>query len=112
VARAWRKDAPAPLKNSLLVLGTFLATPYLQDYDLVVGAFVAVWLMSHAAVRNDFERPAMTTSSIVMLLPIVAAPLAKATGLALGCCFMIAAFALVARAVAAARPALSAEAIP
>lgn len=112
VARAWRKDAPAPLRNSLLVLGTFLATPYLQDYDLVVGAFVAVWLTSHATVRTDFERPAGIASSLVLLLPIVAAPLAKATGLALGCCFMIAAFALVAKAVAAARPAMAAEAIP
>jgi arabinofuranan 3-O-arabinosyltransferase len=41
VAVAWYRDVPAPAKNALLVLGTLLATPYLQDYDLVVGAFVA-----------------------------------------------------------------------
>ena len=112
VALAWRRGAPAPLKYSLLVLGTFLATPYLQDYDLVVGAFVALWLSGYAAERTDFARTAMIVSAVVLLLPVVAAPSAKATGLALGCCFVIAAFALVARAAAAARPAQPVEAIP
>lgn len=112
VARAWAsKDASAPLKNSLLVLGTSLATPYLQDYDLVVGAFVAVWLTSHATVQKNFERPALITSLLVLLLPIVAAPLAQATGLALGCLFMILAFTLVARAVLSAQPMVPVEAI-
>src|SRR5690606_33121265 len=34
VAVAWYRDAPAPIRYALAVLGTFLATPYLQDYDL------------------------------------------------------------------------------
>src|SRR6185369_16944888 len=46
VALAWWRDAPANMRYTLLVLGTFLATPYVQDYDLVVGAFVVVWLMA------------------------------------------------------------------
>jgi hypothetical protein len=111
VALAWWRGVSPPLRNSLTVLGTFLATPYLQDYDLVVGAFVAVWLASHAALRGEFARPATIVSAIVLLLPIAAAPLGKATGLALGCCFMIAAFALVAK-VATRRPAPSAAAMP
>lgn len=38
VAFAWLRDVPAPIRKSLLVLGTLLATPYLQDYDTVVCA--------------------------------------------------------------------------
>ena len=34
----------APARNAAVVIGALLATPYLQDYDLVVGAFVVAWL--------------------------------------------------------------------
>ncbi len=44
VALAWFRDAPAAARYALLVLGTWLVTPYLQDYDLVIGAFVVLWL--------------------------------------------------------------------
>ena len=44
VAYAWFKDAPAPTRNAAVMIGVLLATPYLQDYDLVLGAFVVVWL--------------------------------------------------------------------
>ncbi|MDP2296197.1 MAG: glycosyltransferase family 87 protein [Pseudolabrys sp.] len=108
VARAWSRDTPAPLRNSLLVLGTCLATPYLQDYDLVVGAFVAVWLSSFAATNRSFERPAVIVSLAILLLPIAAAPFGKATGLAPGCLVIIAAFVLVARALPASRQAQAA----
>lgn len=38
------RNDPAYIRNALVVVGTCLATPYLQDYDLMIGAFVAVWL--------------------------------------------------------------------
>jgi hypothetical protein len=107
VAFAWYRDTPAPLRNSLLVLGTCLATPYLQDYDLVVGAFVALWLSSHAVADKSFARPALIASLGILLLPIAAAPFGKATGLAPGCLVIIAAFILVARAVPGPRQAPS-----
>jgi arabinofuranan 3-O-arabinosyltransferase len=44
VAWVWFCDAPAGVKNAVLVLGTCLATPYLRDYDLVFGALVVAWL--------------------------------------------------------------------
>ena len=52
IARSWWRDEPAHIRNAVLIIGTCLATPYLQDYDLVFGAFVVVWL--HMA-EKDFE---------------------------------------------------------
>ena len=45
VALAWRRDVDEGLRCALVVLGSCLATPYLQDYDLVVGAFVVAWVV-------------------------------------------------------------------
>lgn len=92
VAAIWWSDRPAPARNAALVVGTFLATPYLQDYDLVVGAFVVAWL---GAARVP-ERPALIASFLILALPIVAASLGKATGLAFGPLFTIPAFLLIA----------------
>ena len=94
VAVAWYRDAPAPIRYSLAVLGTFLATPYLQDYDLVVGAFVVAWLF---ATPGRFpQRPAMIASALILLAPIFAAPVGKMTGIVLGPLFLVPAFLLVA----------------
>ena len=95
VALAWFRDAPAPVRNSLVVLATFLAAPYVQDYDLVVGAFVVAWLF---AVPGRFpERPAMIAAALILIAPIVAAPVGKWSGFAFGPLFLIPAFILVAR---------------
>jgi hypothetical protein len=94
VAAAWYRDAPAPIRYSLAVLGTFLATPYLQDYDLVVGAFVVAWLFANP---GRFPRtPATIVSALVLLAPIFAAPVGKMTGIVLGPLFLIPAFVMVA----------------
>ncbi|RDV04716.1 glycosyltransferase family 87 protein [Undibacter mobilis] len=80
VALLWRRrDCPASLKYAVLVIGTCLATPYLQDYDLVVGAFVAAWI--HEA---PVEQPKFTSMAIagVLLLPLFGASLASLTGVA------------------------------
>jgi len=96
VAYAWSRDIPPAVQNSLLVLGTCLATPYLQDYDLVVGAFVVAWL----AIDGDLSparRQAAQMSLLVLLLPFVASLLGKVTGLALGPLFIAPAFVATAR---------------
>src|ERR1700761_3699901 len=49
VARSWWREDPAHLRNAMMIIGTCLATPYLQDYDLVMGVFVVVWLQQAAA---------------------------------------------------------------
>lgn len=105
VALAWLRDAPAPLRNAALVLGTFLTTPYLQDYDLVVGAFVAVWLMSAESFARAPERQVLAAAAAILILPLLAAPLAQTTGLAFGPLFVIPAFALTAKMIAGERKA-------
>ena len=69
------------------------------------GVFVVAWLSTHALADKIFERPALIASLSILLLPIAAAPFGKVTGQAPGCLVIIAVFVIVARALAAARPA-------
>lgn len=93
VAWSWHKDSTSPaLRNALLVLGTCLATPYLQDYDFPFAAFIAVWLLDVAR-----DHPARTTQlklgiAGVLIGPLLVAPLGIATGLAFGPLFFVPAF--------------------
>jgi hypothetical protein len=108
VARSWWRDEAVHLRNAMVIVGTCLATPYLQDYDLVVSAFVVVWLKAaeeRSRMPVQWIRAAM---AVMLLLPLLAAPLAKLTGLALGPLFVVAVFALlVALAGASSNAALS-----
>jgi hypothetical protein len=95
VARSWLRDDPAHIRNAMVIVGTCLATPYLQDYDLVMGAFVVVWLHMQeprSQIPAQWIRTGMAT---ILLLPLVAAPLAQLTGLAFGPLFVIPVFALL-----------------
>jgi hypothetical protein len=97
VARSWLRNDPAHIRNAIVIVGTWLATPYLQDYDLVMGAFVVVWLRmeeGRAQVPTPWIRAAM---GMILLLPLAAAPLGKFTGLALGPLFIVPVFALLVR---------------
>lgn len=96
VAVAWWREAPANVRYTLLVLGTFLATPYLQDYDLVVGAFVAVWLMTASQLVAQLRNSAVVASALILVVPLFASILANATGIAFGALFLIPGFALAA----------------
>lgn len=102
VAFAWLKDAPAPARNAAVVVGALLATPYLQDYDLVIGAFVVAWLW-----RDNAKPSTQLSCALILLLPLLASPLAKLTGLALGPLFVIPALIVTARMIFAALPASS-----
>ena len=53
VALVWLCDLPQGVKNAVLVLGTCLATPYLQDYDLVFGTLVVAWLWPDLSLPLD-----------------------------------------------------------
>lgn len=96
VALAWFRATPAPAKNALLVLGTCLATPYLQDYDLVVGAFVFVWLVE-LYPATEMPTPAAISAGLILLVPFVAALLANLTGYAFGPLFIAPAFVIAAQ---------------
>lgn len=106
VAVAWHRDLPAAAKNTVLVVGTFLATPYLQDYDLVVGAFVALWLIElHPA---ELPKPVLLAAGLILIAPLAASPLANLTGYEFGPLLIAPAFVIVLRAALAKAPALAA----
>lgn len=84
VAAAWARDAAPPLRNAVVVLGALLATPYLQDYDLVVTAFAAVWIVSQARATESGADAAFACAALLLALPLAASPFAALTGLAIG----------------------------
>ncbi len=94
VASIWFRDTSAGIRNAVLVLGTFMATPYLQDYDLVIGPIVVVWLWQ-IPVAEKAERALQLSAGLFLLLPLVAAALAHLTGLALGPLFILPLLVLV-----------------
>ncbi|TYL91689.1 DUF2029 domain-containing protein [Bradyrhizobium rifense] len=107
VGWSWLRDDPAHIRNALVLVGTCLATPYLQDYDLVFGAFVVVWLKN---AQQDSQIGAQwfdAGAAMVLLLPLVAASLASFTGLALGPLFLILPFVLLCAVAAEQRRASS-----
>lgn len=97
VALAWWRDVAAAARNALLVLGTMLATPYLQDYDLVIGAIVVAWLAG-ISKGGQIPRPLLIAAGLILIAPFVAALLAKLTGLEYGPLFIAPAFVIAARA--------------
>lgn len=99
IAWAWFNDAPANARNAAVVLGALLATPYLQDYDLVIGAFIVAWLV------HDYTRPrTQIACAAILLMPLFASPLAKLTGFAFGPLFVVPALMVTAQMIFAAAP--------
>jgi arabinofuranan 3-O-arabinosyltransferase len=49
----WRGKADQKIKGAVLIIGTFLATPYAWDYDMIVLGFAVVWLWQDG-VRTGF----------------------------------------------------------
>ena len=99
VALAWFKDVPAPARNAAVIIGTLLATPYLQDYDLVFCVFAVVWLNSPEMVARIGARPAWIASALLLLLPVLSTSLGKFTGLGFGPLFVLPAFVLTAKMI-------------
>lgn len=91
----WRKETPLAVKNAVLLAGTCLATPYLQDYDLVFGALIVAWLWQ-ASVAAD-ERALPVAAGLLLILPLAVAALAHMTGLALGPLFIVPIFVIAVR---------------
>jgi arabinofuranan 3-O-arabinosyltransferase len=98
VAVVWRRAAPDAIKSAVLVLGTCLATPYLQDYDLVFGAIVVAWLMAQPVALYGSERALLVACGLLLMLPLIASPLLHLSGLVLGPLFILPAFVLAVRA--------------
>ncbi|HEX4183559.1 MAG TPA: glycosyltransferase family 87 protein [Caulobacteraceae bacterium] len=93
----WLKDAPAPRRCAGLILGACLATPYLQDYDLVMLTFAAAWIAAPGLAGPVRDKAALAAAGLLMIAPLVAAPLGRATGLSLGVLLLLPAVAVVVR---------------
>jgi hypothetical protein len=69
----WRGTASLRVKGAVLILATFLSTPYAWDYDLVAVTFAAAWLIAEA--RNTgflpYEKFAL---ALVIGLPLLTMP--------------------------------------
>jgi hypothetical protein len=104
VAAAWFRDASFGVRNAILLLGTCLATPYLQDYDLVFGALIVVWLGQDAVVRHIPEFPLFVANAALLLIPLFAASLAHLTGLELGPLFILPLFVIAVKCALAGPP--------
>ncbi len=105
VAAAWFKQAPAHLKNALVLLGTSLTAPYLQDYDLVFCVFAVAWLWQQPVESVRSERALLIASSLLLLLPLVAAVLFHLSGeIAFGTLFILPAFAVALHMAFGTRP--------
>jgi len=97
VARSWWRDDSASIRNALVITGTCLTTPYLQDYDLVMSAFVVVWL-KQAGEGEEARIPQtaiVAAMAAMLLVPLFAAPAAKATGFVVVTPALVAMFALL-----------------
>ncbi|WP_331171995.1 glycosyltransferase family 87 protein [Rhodopseudomonas sp.] len=84
VVWVWFRESEAGVRNAVLLLCSSFATPYLQDYDLVFGALVVAWLWHAPSVAAKSNRPLLIACGLVLLLPLLTAPLAIVTGLCVG----------------------------
>lgn len=104
VARSWWRDDPPEIRNALVLLGTCLATPYLQDYDFVMGAFVVVWLAAVAGPAGCARGTVLAARAGLLGLPLLAGIIGLKTGFAFGPLVIGAVFVLFARASFAQKP--------
>jgi hypothetical protein len=59
----WRRDYPMPVRGSVLVLGTFLCSPYAFEYDLTLLLLPLAWF----AVEN-FQKNWLTAKGVLFVL--------------------------------------------
>ena len=59
----WRRDYPLPVRGSVLVLGTFLCSPYAFEYDLTLLLLPLAWF----AVEN-FQKNWLTAQGALFVL--------------------------------------------
>jgi hypothetical protein len=96
VAITWRSRVSWDLRCAVLILATLIASPYMQDYDFVVASFVPPWLVASSADARS-RRQAVWASVPLILTPLLTAPLAKATGIGLGCLLLVPALVIAAK---------------
>jgi hypothetical protein len=110
VVQVWRARCALELKAATLVIAMFVSLPYAQDYDMVVLIFAAGWMLNQALVSGflPWER---LTLAMLLILPFVAMPLSKWTGVQIGPIVLWAALASVVRRAVPVRATLSSAAL-
>jgi hypothetical protein len=95
-ALAWRTQAPVRVKGAVLVLATFLVTPYAWDYDLVAVTFAVAWLVREAR-ETGFLPYEKFVLALAIGLPLLTMPFLAATGVQPGFLFLWPALIVAAR---------------
>jgi arabinofuranan 3-O-arabinosyltransferase len=103
VAIVWRARCASEIKAACVVVATFLATPYAQDYDMVVLIFAAGWLLNQASA-DRFLPWEKITLAMLLVLPLAAMPLARWAGMQIGPIVLWAMLILLARRALALYP--------
>jgi hypothetical protein len=81
--KVWRSGASVERKGAVLILATFLATPYAWDYDLVILTLAVVWLAAEAA-RRGFQPWEKIALAATIIAPLIFSPLGEATHIQIG----------------------------
>jgi arabinofuranan 3-O-arabinosyltransferase len=97
VAAVWFGSASFGIRNAILLLGSCLAIPYLQDYDLVFGALIVAWLAQDEHIGQAGKIPLLLASAALIAIPLLSAPLARLTGLELAPLFILPLFVITAK---------------
>lgn len=79
----WRGPSVFELKAASLFVGTFLATPYVWDYDLILLVFAVVCLAIEAQ-RTGFYPWEKATLALVIAMPLLALIIAKSVNVQIG----------------------------
>ena len=88
IVKLWHGKASPDIRNAALVLGTFMATPYAMDYDLVIMVLVAVWL-SHAYPHYKFA------AASLLVMPFISSYVGISYGIGVGPLMLLPACLLV-----------------
>ena len=81
--KVWRSGATLERKGAVLILATFIATPYAWDYDLVILTLAVVWLAAEGA-RRGFRPWEKTALAATIISPLIFSPLGEATHVQIG----------------------------
>ena len=78
----WWRPAPVELRHAALVAGALVASPLLLDYDLVVAAVAAAWLVRRAEL-DGFGGYEKTGLALLFAVTLVSRPIGIAVSIPL-----------------------------